>query len=140
MKTEGLEKIRNLIIAALQEAQQEDMEKLTQKIVWIIVLTILPILVYVLGWKFEDRYFGLFSGRLMYISPEYYFGFSPTFVLDLPFFLPPLLWAGAVWLCLKTRKQITDRKSFQNYAVLILLTLNSVFFLYSAWFVLSLLA
>lgn len=134
--SEEIEKLKKLTINVLQEEHDNHMEdkKQLKDLLISIFLTILPIFIFILTPGLADKYFHVFSGRFMYISQDHYFAFSPTFVLDLPYFLPPIIWAIAVWFCLKIRKEIENRKSFLNYLILALTVLNSIFFLYSIWF------
>ncbi|HAQ02909.1 TPA: hypothetical protein DEP30_02285 [Candidatus Nomurabacteria bacterium] len=133
-----MEKLKGLIISVLQEEQTNHMnkQKRIKELVLAIVLTILPIFIFIIMPALEDKYFDLFSGRLMYLSQDYYFSFSPLFIFDLPYFFTPIISALAVWFCLKIRKSIENRSSFFNYLNLVLIVLNSVFSLYSLWFLL----
>lgn len=100
----------------------------------IALLTCAPILIFIFTAKIIAEDFDLLSGRLMYISFNHYFSMPSVFVSDLAYFLPPIIWALAVYFCLKIRKIIENRNSFLNYSVLILTTLNIILILYSIWF------
>ena len=132
-----IKRIKRLAIDTLQEAKNEELEKeqKTKRVVWIIGLTILPFFIYAFTPILFDKYFDVFSGRLMYTGQDHYFGFSPTFILDLPYFLPPVIWALALWFCFKIRKQTQNKKSYFNYFILTLIILNCIFTLYSLWFI-----
>lgn len=134
--SDGIEKLKKLTINMLQEEHDNHMETKNQikKVFWAVAFTILPAFIYPLTFRFQDKYFDVFSGRFMYISQEHYFEFSLVSVLDSFFFLVPVLWIGAIWFCLKVRKEIENRKSFLNYLVLVLIILNGVGLLYSLWF------
>jgi len=134
-----IKRIKKLAIDVLQKEQDEEHKKesKTRNTIWAISLTILPFLVYAFTPGLADTYFHIFSGRIVYMGQDHYFGFSPTFVLDLPYFLPLVIWALALWFCIKTRKQIENHKSFFNYFVLVLVVLNSMALVYSLWFIYS---
>lgn len=100
-----------------------------------IFLTLSPILIYVLFPIFENKYFDIFSGNFMYLSSNYYFSLSPSFILDLPYFLPLTIWIFTILFCLKIRKEIQNRKSFFNYFDLALIVLNVILLLFSLWLV-----
>ena len=100
-----------------------------------ISLTIIPILIYILATILGNKSLDIFSGRFMYISQDNYFSISPSFVLDLPYLLPPIIWAFAILFCLKIRRKILNQKSLLNFLILVLLTLNSIFLVYSLWFI-----
>ncbi|MCF7834122.1 MAG: hypothetical protein K9L98_02070 [Candidatus Pacebacteria bacterium] len=131
-----IEKLKLLTINMLQETQNNDMEHKQQlkNLVISILLTLLPILIFMLIPSMGNKYFDMFSGRIMYISSDHFFSFSPIFVLNLLYFLPPIIWIFSIWFCLKIRRGIQDRKSFFNYFNLILIVLGSVELLYSLWF------
>lgn len=135
----GIKRIKKLAIDTLQEEQNEERKKENKikNLAWAIALTILPAFIYPLTFKLQDKYFDVFSGRFMYVSQDYYFEFSLISLLDSFFFLVLVLWAGAIWFCLKVRKEIPSRKSSLNYLVLVLIVLNSVGLLYSLWFLVS---
>lgn len=103
-----------------------------------LLLTFLPIFIYVITSFIADKYYHVFAGRVTYLTTDYYFSFSPSFILDLPYFLPPIIWAFTLWFCVKTEKDIQDHKSFLNYLMLVLIVLNSFFLLFSLWFIYSL--
>lgn len=127
-----VEKAKKLLMAALQEVYDEQMEK---QIIWVSIFTFLPILVFVFTPKLFDRFFAPLSGNFMYVSSSHYFSFSQSFLLDLPYFLPPIIWALALCFSCKARRRILSRVSFLNYLILALTVLNSVFWLYSVWFI-----
>lgn len=133
---EDIEKLKKLTIKVLQEEHDNHMENKKQLTISIL-LTVLPIFIFIITPGLADKYFHVFSGQLIYTGQDHYFGFSPTFVLDLPYFFPPLLWALALWFCLKVRGKIMDRKSFFNYIILILIVLNGIGLAYSLWFIWS---
>ncbi|OGI73008.1 hypothetical protein A3D42_03040 [Candidatus Nomurabacteria bacterium RIFCSPHIGHO2_02_FULL_41_18] len=137
--SEDIEKLKKLTIKVLQEEHDNHMENKKQfkNLLVSILLTVLPVFIFIITPGLADKYFHIFSGQLIYTGQDHYFGFSPTFLLDLPYFLPPLLWTLALWFCLKVRKETASRKSFLNYSILSLAVLNSVFFLYSIWFISS---
>lgn len=133
---ESIEKLKKLTINMLQEEHDNHMENKKQLLISIL-LTALPVFIFIITPGLADKYFHVFSGQLIYTGQDHYFGFSPTFVLDLPYFLPPVIWGLALWFCIKTRKEIPSRKSLVNYFNLVLIVLNSVGLLYSLWFLLS---
>lgn len=137
MNNNELNKIKNLIISVLQDAQNNYMRK--KQFVWTIILTILPILIFSVMPLLENRYFEMFAGRLIYLSKDYYFSISPLLILDLPYFFTPIISASAVWFCLKIRKSIEDRKSFFNYLTLVLIVFNFIICAFSLWTIFSIL-
>lgn len=98
-----------------------------------ITLTLLPFIIYAFYTDLYNKYFDVFSGTLMYTGTNNYFSFSPTFMLNIPLFLPPILWALSLWLYFKIRKSIQNKKSIFNYLIIVLIVLNSIFLLYSLW-------
>lgn len=137
--SEEIEKLKKLTTNVLQEEHDNHMEnkKQLKNLLISIFLTILPIFIFIITPGLADKYFHVFSGQLIYTGQDHYFGFSPTFVLDLPYFLPPIIWIIAVWFCIRLRKQTQSTKSFHNYLALVLLTLNFIFVAYSFWFLIS---
>ncbi len=128
-----------LIIKYLEEENNKHMEKKKQikYSIIAITLTLLPFIIYAFYTDLYNKYFDVFSGSLMYLAKDNYFSFSPTFILEIPLFLPPILWALSLWLYLKVRKDIENRKSFFNYSNLVLIVLNSVFLIFSIFSLLS---
>lgn len=66
---------------------------------------------------------------------EKYFPTSPMFLLDLPYLLIAIIWGVSLYLFIKIRKNIENRKSFFNYLVLILAVLNGVLIAYFIYFI-----
>lgn len=138
-ETEKLES-KKLIIDALEESQQEIImdKKYTKLFIISLVLTFLPILVFILIPSVSDRYFDMFAGQVSYSSLNYYFSFSPSFILDIPYFLTVMIWALNLWLCIKVRKGTIDRNPLLKHSNLALVVLNSVALAYSLWIIVSL--